>query len=43
MVELVNEAYVKGILDDVVADSKRLSRDVSGKILRSKSPAADEQ
>jgi hypothetical protein len=27
MVELVNEAYVKGILDDVVADTKRLSRD----------------
>ena len=27
MVEFINEAYVKGILDDVVADSKRLSRD----------------
>ena len=27
MMEFINEAYVKGILDDVVADSKRLSRD----------------
>jgi hypothetical protein len=27
MVEFINETYVKGILDDVVADSKRLSRD----------------
>jgi hypothetical protein len=27
MIEFMNEAYVKGILDDVVADSKRLSRD----------------
>jgi hypothetical protein len=27
MMEFINEAYVKGIPDDVVADSKRLSRD----------------
>ena len=27
MIEFVNEAYVKGILDDVVAGSQRLSRD----------------
>jgi TPR repeat protein len=27
MIEFINEAYVKGILDDVVADSQRLSRD----------------
>jgi len=27
MVEFINEAYVKGILDNVVADSRRLSRD----------------
>jgi hypothetical protein len=27
MMEFINEAYVNGILDDVVADSKRLSRD----------------
>ena len=25
--EFINEAYVKGILDDVVVGSKRLSRD----------------
>jgi hypothetical protein len=27
MIEFINEAYVKGILDDVVAGSQRLSRD----------------
>jgi hypothetical protein len=27
MIEFINKAYVKGILDDAVADSKRLSRD----------------
>jgi hypothetical protein len=27
MTKFINEAYVKGLLDDVVADSKRLSRD----------------
>ena len=27
MIEFINEAYVKGILDDAIADSKRLSRD----------------
>jgi hypothetical protein len=27
MTKCINEAYVEGLLDDVVADSKRLSRD----------------
>jgi hypothetical protein len=27
MMEFINEAYVKGILDDVVVESRRMSRD----------------